>query len=238
MRSAYNAAMEEIALFPLNMVLLPGATLPLHVFEERYRTMMADLLGDDIPGPPGGAPEQAADGPPLFGVARIREGLEVGGRARTQAVGTLAAIEWVQRHPDGTMELLTRGTLRFRIHERPDDEPYPRAIVEILDEPRGDDPDEALAYARRAFDRYVGAVAQLLRTEPEELELPVDPVSASYALIGAMTLEQSVAQSLLEAPTATERLVRAARIARNEANLLTVIGPPARQPTMRSSSMN
>ena len=231
--------MEEIALFPLNTVLLPGASLPLRVFEDRYRTMMADLLGDDIPGPPGAAPDRTADdGPPLFGVARIREGLEVGGHAGTHDVGTLAAIEWVQRQDDGTMELLTRGTLRFRIHERPDDAPYPRAIVEFLAERPGDDAEEALAYARRAFERYIGAVAQLLRTEPEELELPDDAVRASYALIGAMTLEESVVQTLLETPTATERLVRAARVARHEANLLTVIGPPARQPTMRTSSLN
>lgn len=231
--------MEEIALFPLNTVLLPGTSLPLRVFEERYRTMMADLLGDDIPAPPGGAPDRTReDGPPLFGVARIREGLEVGGRAQTHDVGTLAAVEWVQRNPDGTMELLTRGTLRFRIHERPDDAPYPRAIVEFIDEPPGDDAEDALAFARRAFDRYIRSVAQLLRTEPEELELPEDPVHASYALAGAMTLEQNVVQALLEARTATERLVRAARIARHEANLLTVIGPPARQPTMRSSSLN
>ena len=231
--------MEEIPLFPLNTVLLPGGSLPLHVFEERYRTMMADLLGDEIPGPPGGAPDRTAeDVPPTFGVARIREGLEVGGRAQTQDVGTLAAVEWVQRHPDGTMELLTRGTLRFRIHERPDDVPYPRAIVEFLEETPGENAREALAFAKRAFERYIRAVAQLLRTEPEALELPEDPVRASYALTGAMTLEQNVVQALLETPTATERLVRAARIARHEANLLTVIGPPARQPTMRSSSLN
>ena len=231
--------MTEIALFPLNTVLLPGASLPLHVFEERYRTMMADLLGEDIPGPPGGAPDRTADeGLPLFGVARIREGLEVGGRAQTHDVGTLAAIEWVQRHDDGTMELLTRGTLRFRIHERPFDAPYPRAIVEFLEEVPGDAADDALAFARHAFERYLRSVAQLLRTEPEEVELPEDPVHASYALAGAMTLEPNVVQALLETPTATERLVRAARIARHEANLLTVIGPPARQPTMRSSSLN
>jgi len=229
---------EEIALFPLSTVLLPGASLPLHVFEERYRTMMGDLLGDDIPGPPGAAPQKSNDGPPLFGVARIREGLEVGGRAETHAVGTIAAIEWMQRQPDGTMELLTRGTLRFRILERPDDGPYPRAIVEFLEERLGDDAADALDFATRAFIRYGRAVAQLLRTEPEPVELPDDPVRASYMIAGTMTLEQSVVQALLETRTATERLVRAGQIARREANLLTVIGPPARQPTMRSSSLN
>lgn len=230
--------MDQIALFPLSMVLLPGAPLPLHVFEPRYRAMMADLLGDDIPGPPGGPPERSDGEAPSFGVARIREGLEVGGRAETHRVGVLAAIEWVRRQPDGTMELLTRGTRRFRIAERLDDDPYPLARVSFLDETAGDDANEALAFARRAFARYQGAVAQLLRSEPEATELPEDPVAASYALVAAMSLEPSVVQGLLETPTATERLVRAARIARNEAGLLRVIGPPARQPTMRSASLN
>ncbi|HJR19226.1 MAG TPA: LON peptidase substrate-binding domain-containing protein [Actinomycetota bacterium] len=230
--------MDEIALFPLSTVLLPGTPLPLHVFEPRYQTMMADLLGDEIPGPPGGPPERSDGEAPAFGVARIREGLEVGGRAETHRVGVLAAIEWVRRQPDGTMELLTRGTRRFRIAERLDDDPYPHAKVSFLDELAGDDADDALAFAKRAYGRYERAVAQLLRSEPEDVALPDDPVAASYALIAAMSLEASVVQALLEAPTATERLVRAARIARSEAGLLRMIGPPARQPTIRSSSLN
>ena len=230
--------MPEIALFPLNSVLLPGAPLPLRVFEPRYRDMMRDLLGDDIPGPPGGRPVAAGAELPGFGVARIREGLEVGGRADTHAVGTFAAVEWVRGQPDGTMELLTRGTRRFRIDERPSDDPYPRAAVTFLDEPTGSDPEEALAFARRAFSRYAAAVSRLLHTEPEAAELPDDPVAASYALAAALTIEPNLVQALLEIGDATERLVRAARVARSEANILGVVGPPARQAVIRSTSLN
>src|SRR5918995_734800 len=85
-------------LFPLHVVLFPGAPLPLHVFEPRYREMMADILGDAEPGPES-----------TFGVVCIREGYEVGAPAETHDVGCLATIEKVVRNPDGTMELLVRG---------------------------------------------------------------------------------------------------------------------------------
>lgn len=227
-----------IPLFPLNTVLLPGTPLPLRVFETRYRAMMADLLGDELPGPGGGPPARTGGELPAFGVARIREGIEVGGRAETHDVGVLAAIQWVVPHPDGTFELLTRGTRRFRIEHRPADDPYPRAEVTFLDEPLGAGTERAMQFARSALTRYVRAVAQLLRTEPEVATLPDDPVAAGYALAAALTVEANVVQALLEAPTATERLVRAAAIARAEANLLTVVGPPARRPTIESASMN
>lgn len=228
----------EIPLFPLNTVLLPGAALPLRVFEPRYRAMMSDLLGDLIPGSPGGPPARTGDDPPSFGVARIREGFEVGGRAETHDVGVIASVEWVRMHDDGTLELLARGTRRFRIEHRLDDEPYPHAIVALLDEPIGTSPDEALRFARSAMTRYVRAVAQLLRSEPEDATLPDDPVVASYTLAATLTIEPNVVQALLEAPSATERLARGAAIARAEANLLTVVGPPARRPTIESASLN
>jgi hypothetical protein len=228
----------EIPLFPLNTVLLPGTPLPLRVFEPRYRAMMAALLGEDAGDEVGGAPPRVGEAAPEFGVARIREGLEVGGRAETHDVGVLASIEWVRHDADGTMELLARGTRRFRIEERLADDPYPRALVTILDEPRGPNALEALRFARSAMSRYGRAVAQLLRTEPEESTLPDDPVVASYAFAAALTVEPNIVQALLEAPTATERLVRAATIARAEANLLTLVGPPVRRPTIESASLN
>ena len=227
----------EIALFPLNTVLLPGAALPLRVFEPRYRAMMSDLLGDLIPGSPG-QPARIGDDAPTFGVARIRDGFEVGGRAETHDVGVIAAVEWVRMDADETLELLTRGTRRFRIERRLDDDPYPRAIVALLDEPDGASPDEALRFARSAMTRYVRAVARLLRSEPEDATLPDDPIAASYALAETLSIAPNVVQTLLEAPTATERLVRAAAIARAEANLLTMVGPPARRPTIDSRSLN
>lgn len=228
----------EIALFPLNTVLLPGTPLPLRVFEPRYRAMMSDLLGDVVPGSPEGPPLRTGADAPSFGVARIREGPEVGGRAETHDIGVMASIEWVRAQPDGTMELLSRGTRRFRIEQRLADDPYPRAEVTFLDEPLGSSPVDALRFAAAAMTRYCRAVARLLRSEPEDPTLPSDPVVASYALAAGLSVEPNVLQALLEAPTATDRLVRAATIARAEANLIAVVGPPARRPTIESTSLN
>lgn len=224
----------EIPLFPLNTVLFPGAPLPLRVFEPRYRAMMADLLGDDIPDGPGGPP----DAPASFAVARIREGLEVGGRADTHDVGSLASVEWVRVDADGTIDLLVRGARRFRIERRLPDDPYPLIEATVLGEPPGARADEALRFAQLAAVRYGEAVALLLRSEPEEVALPDDPVAASYVFAASLSVELHVLQMLLEIPTASERLVRAATIARAEANLLSVVGPPARRPTIEAASLN
>src|SRR6266542_2037735 len=113
-----------IPLFPLHVVLFPGAALPLHVFEPRYRTMMSEIL------------ESAADPEvrPSFGVVCIREGYEVGAPAETHDVGCIASIEEIDRNADGTMNMIVRGTERFHIDERPADDPYPRAEVTVLKE--------------------------------------------------------------------------------------------------------
>src|SRR5689334_6137633 len=95
---------DLIPLFPLGTVLLPGAPLPLHIFEERYRRLVADLL--DLP-----------EDERHFGVIAIQSGREVGadGVKALHEVGCLAHV--VATHPgaDGTYELETIGTRRFRL---------------------------------------------------------------------------------------------------------------------------
>ena len=218
----------RIPLFPLHVVLFPGASLPLHVFEPRYRTMMADVLG----------PENAPHPEPAFGIACIREGYEVGAHAETHEIGCFAAVESIRRNPDGTMNLLIRGTSRFRISARPPDDPYPRAEVEPLEEPLGPATGEAIHIALAALDRYVGVVARLSNREARTAALPDDPVDASYKAAALLAVPVQVLQELLESPTASDRLARAAAIARREAGLLETIGPPAAQPRIDARSLN
>ena len=218
-----------IPLFPLHVVLFPGVHLPLHVFEPRYRAMMADVLG----------PEEAPLADESFGVACIREGFEVGTRAETHDVGCLGSVEWVRRHPNGTMDLLVRGTRRFRIMDRPDDDPYPRAEVEFLAEERGPRPEEALHLARRAIDRYRDVVARLSGEDEEEpFALPDDPIAASFATAAALQIETPRRQELLGSPHASDRLARVAAIARSEAMLLETVGPPVGRPQLDRSTLN
>jgi uncharacterized protein len=217
-----------IPLFPLHLVLFPGAHLPLHVFEPRYRQMMADVLG----------PEDAPVSGAAFGVACIREGYEVGARAETYDVGCMGAVEWVRRQPDGTMDLLVRGTKRFRITARPPDDPYPLAEVTFLEEPVGPRPEEALRLAHSAIDRYLSVVARLTGSPRGEDPLPDDPTIASYAAAAVLQVEMTRLQQLLEAASASERLALAAAMARSEAGLLDTVGPPVGRPQFDRSTLN
>jgi Lon protease-like protein len=105
-------------MFPLSTVLFPHASLPLHVFEERYQALMADCL--------------AGDGE--FGVVLISRGSEVGGGDQRVDVGTVARLTEVAGLDDGRMLVMSQGTGRILIDRWLDDAPYPRAVVEELGE--------------------------------------------------------------------------------------------------------
>lgn len=107
---------REIPLFPLNTVLFPGAKLPLHIFEDRYKLML----------------QRCMEGDGQFGIVLIRKGKEVGGLAEPFEVGTIARIIHVDPLPDGQMKILVRGEQRFRIVELVQEEPYPVGRVELL----------------------------------------------------------------------------------------------------------
>ena len=163
----------EIPLFPLHAVLVPGAPLPLHVFEPRYRALVADCLA-------AGAP---------FGVVCISAGREVGaGSVSFAAVGTLAEIREVSRHPDGRFDIVTIGTARFRLTGvLGDREPYLVGIGELLPDFPGD-AERSARLARRVRSRFVRYL-QLLQPEadaPEDpdraSDAPVDPHRASASL--------------------------------------------------------
>jgi len=100
-------------MFPLSSVLFPGAELPLHVFEPRYRELVADCL----------------DGDGEFGVVLIARGSEVGGGDERFGVGTVAHIVSASPLADGRWALLAVGTRRFAVEHWLDDDPYPRAVV-------------------------------------------------------------------------------------------------------------
>jgi Lon protease-like protein len=130
----------EIPLFPLRSVLCPGVALPLHIFEQRYRTMIHRCIERDEP----------------FGVVLLREGREVGPLSgRFAEVGTTAAIRRAGVYPDGRLDILTVGTRRFRIeHVDAHSEPYLLGRVTLLDEPTGPQP-QLSAEARRVGRRFL-----------------------------------------------------------------------------------
>jgi Lon protease-like protein len=155
----------EIPLFPLHVVLAPGIALPLHVFEDRYRTMVRRCLDASSP----------------FGVVLIRDGSEVAPRDGSAqelsiaGVGTFAEIREASRYADGRWDLLAVGTSRFVVREvRPDVEPYLLAEVDPLpDEPGSGDPAVAEELAGRVTRRFVDYL-RLLQPRDGESATPID----------------------------------------------------------------
>ena len=113
-------------MFPLGSVLLPGAVLPLHVFEARYRKLVIDCLADDT-------------GDPEFGVTLIERGWEVGGGDERASVGTVARMVRVEALDGGRYAVVAVGTRRIRVNAWLPDDPYP--VADVDDWPDAD-PDE------------------------------------------------------------------------------------------------
>ena len=108
---------KPMPMFPLGTVLFPHAALPLHLFEDRYRALAETCLRGDG----------------RFGVVLIERGFEVGGGDQRFGVGTVARIVEAARTPDGRYLLATVGTERFRIKKWLDDDPFPRAEIDVLE---------------------------------------------------------------------------------------------------------
>ncbi len=185
----------RLRLFPLNTVLFPGAVLNLHVFEERYRRLVAECL----------------DTGEAFGVVLIRDGAEVGDPDATpHDVGTTAEIADVTPLPGGRYYISTTGGQRFRIGRIVDRDPFLVAEVSFIDD---DEEDDGEARASELTHRVKGEFREYARLlvafsgSADEIEIPSDPIAASYAVGGALQVADALKQRLLELRTAEARLL-------------------------------
>ena len=184
--------MSELPMFPLGTVLFPHMPLPLRVFEERYLVMLAAILQQE---------------PSEFGVALIERGQESGGGGSTFTVGTIAQITELEAAPD-FIAMMTQGTRRFEIVEWLDDDPHPRAEVQLLDELEWHDD------LRELFDRAEQTVRRVLALASEfsdqpwaaTVELDADPVAACWQLAAISPLEQLDQVRLLRSATTKQLL--------------------------------
>jgi Lon protease-like protein len=157
---------EGLPMFPLGRALLPGAMLPLHVFEPRYRALVEHCL--------------AHDGE--FGVVLIERGSEVGGGDHRFDVGTLARIVEAGRFPDGRYGLVATGVWRLQVVNWRDDAPYPSAVAEVLGEPDpGPDGDRARTRVADALHRVLTSAVAAGIDVDLTLPLPDDPIAAVWA---------------------------------------------------------
>lgn len=188
-----------IPLFPLGTVLMPGAALPLHIFEPRYRQLTVDLITGEVPDKE-------------FGVVAVREGHtpDAHGIDGLYPVGCTAALLDARRLPDGRYDVVTRGTRRFRLIDLDADaKPYLTGSVEFLPDVTESAPDHRLvamldAAAREAHRRYCDTAWRNDDwTEPKD-DTPVDQLA--HLLAADCLLPMDDRQALLEQTSPVQRL--------------------------------
>lgn len=187
--------MAVMPMFPLGTTLLPGAVLPLQVFEPRYRRMIQDILRDDV-------------NPPEFGVTMIERGHEVGGGDTRAKIGTVARIIDMQVAPDGRYVFAAVGTERIRVNSWLPDDPYPLADLDLW-------PDEGASYVAmaeiEALHRRVLELNIIVRslgeiTPSPDAKIGDDPRMAVYHLGSLSPLGAADRHRLLAAPSLTDRI--------------------------------
>lgn len=170
-----------IPIFPLpNAVLFPNVFLPLHIFEPRYRRMLADCLAGDR----------------RFGITPTGKDDRM---PDPGTVGCIAEIRVNQELPDGRSNIIVFGGERFVLTGSvADATPYFVAMVQTFeDEPDTEPQDESPARLREAFTGYYALLRQLNDVEPEDPTLPDDALGLSFHVAAAIDCDPGVKQRLL-----------------------------------------
>jgi Lon protease-like protein len=169
-----------LALFPLDLVMLPGVPLPLHIFEPRYKEMIAECLSEKRP----------------FGIVRSKEDEGVA------EIGCTAEIITVTKeYPDGKMDIVTTGRERFEVIELNQERAFLQAeVLYFQDEPDLATPEE-IAEALQLHNEIMALAA----AEPEQASAAGDP-QLSFHLAGMLPLDLDFKQTLLGMKSEAERL--------------------------------
>lgn len=222
-----------LPIFPLNTVLFPGMSIPLHVFEPRYRSLVDELVDGDEP---------ERSGQRRFGAVWIELGHEVAaepgqGRGpdtgvpvigdpgatlpRISATGCTALLRDVRAYEDGRYDLVIEGGARFTINDlesvdASSPEEYATASVSFLPEHLGPDAEEHAEHVRELYGVYCDRLASIGMVPDTSRDLPKDPIALSYTVASTIVLDQAEKQRLLESEDAATRLAVAARFLRRE----------------------
>jgi len=184
---------DRLRLFPLNAVLFPGAVLNLHIFEPRYKQMVTECI----------------EGGESFGVCLIRDGDEAGDPGvMPYEVGTTAEIGNVTPLENGRYYISTVGRRRFRVERVVAREPFLTVEVAYLpdDEPEDFSAIDVLVREIRAvFRDYLRLLVEFSGMHAD-IELPEDPVDASFLIGDALQVADSMKQRLLELSSTEQRL--------------------------------
>jgi Lon protease-like protein len=188
--------LDRLPIFPLEAVLFPGAILPLHIFEERYKAMM----------------RYAIDNQGQFGLS-YRTGAAVGKQTQPDigTVGCAAKINAVMPLDEGRMNILSTGLIRYRLVEFVQIVPFLLAQVDTF----SDDPDaegdltRLLDDTREIAEKFLEAVQSLNDSAADSnIELPDEPEAFSLFLCSTLPIENEAKQVLLEMTSTRLRLTR------------------------------
>ena len=182
----------ELPLFPLNSVLFPGATLPLHIFEERYKRMVKLCLESSSP----------------FGVLLIRSGSEVDKAAEPFEIGTTARIVRVQHLDDDRMNLICLGEQRFRLSRQVSEAPYLVGEVEPLQsiEAEGQEVTDLADTAAALFAEYHRLYLAVSNQWTRQISMPEAPDELADFVASRMAVSLWTKQRLLEELSVRRRL--------------------------------
>jgi len=190
--------LERVAVFPLpRAVFFPGTSLPLHLFEPRYRQMMADCL------------EQ---GRMVMAVTQLRPGYEPQYHARP-AIYELCGLGRIEHHealPDGRFNLVLKGVCRVRLEEMPDAQlPYRQAHATLLEDR---DAGEVRREAVQALIATAAQVASMIRKRYPNFEMGISeddpPSQIADTLADRLIGDPETRQTLLEELSVPERIAR------------------------------
>ena len=173
--------MPEIPLFPLNVVLMPGMPMPLHIFEERYKQMIGECL------------ENGSE----FGMVLADE-------EGTRSIGCTARIvELVQRYEDGRLVILIEGSRRFKLNNILTGKPYYVGEIEYLEDDVSDEDISVLA------EECVALLERVIEAATEgEVGIEVEPPyrNLAFAIVGRIEFDLETRQHILELPVEGARL--------------------------------
>ena len=182
--------MEEnlLPLFPLEVVLLPEEPLPLHIFEDRYRTMIGECL----------EAQKAGRGQQEFGVVLLK------GQSMSAVGCTAHIVNLTREYEDGRMDILTLGKCRFEILLTNDERPYLRGAVEYFEDDGPDTPSDAAA--ELAIERFREGMRKLRHADQMPIHVPRPYRYLSFRLAAALPLDLDFKQQLLVLRNEPERL--------------------------------
>jgi ATP-dependent Lon protease len=181
----------EIPLFPLpNLVLFPHIVVPLHIFEERYKSMINGCI----------------DSGEVFGLVLLRAGADEESEETIHRVGVTARIVEVERLDEGRMNILCEGEQRFRIYRFTQQTPFWRGAVDIIEDDERNATEALYEQVAELYRSVVDLSAKLSGSQEAELVLPDSSTDLSYMVSYVLDIESEDKQKLLEMDSTAERL--------------------------------